>query len=129
MPRVLAVALATTGLLLTVAPLAGARSQTTTPGVVYTIKVTLTDSSITIQKDRFSQHGVPYYPRGGVIHYAIVNRGKRPYRFKVWDEVTAPIKPGGHGSVLVNWNYRGVFDYSTLYQGKPVGPKGRIVIF
>jgi hypothetical protein len=116
-------------LLATGAQSAAARPETTAPGVVYTIKVVITDSSILFAKDKFSRNGVPAYPRGGVIHYEILNNGKRPYALKVWDEVTSPIPPRGHGSMLVNWNFRGLFGYATLYHGKPAGPRGRIVIF
>jgi hypothetical protein len=31
--------------------------------------------------------------------------------------------------VLVNWNYRGMFNYETLYHGKPSGPHGFVTIF
>jgi hypothetical protein len=106
-----------------------AGTETTTPGVVYTIKVVLTNTTISIARDRFTHGEVTYYPRGAAIHFDIVNRGTRPYALKVWDEVTTPIKPKGRGSMLINWNYRGVFSYSTEFQGHGAGPKGSIVVF
>jgi hypothetical protein len=111
------------------APAAFARPATTTPGVVYTIKVVLTDTSISIGHDRFSLNGMPRYPRAAVIHYAIVNKGTRPYVFQIWDVHTSVIRPGKHTSILVNWNYRGLFKYATLYHDKPAGPKGQVIIF
>jgi hypothetical protein len=116
-------------LMLAAVPSALARTETTTPGVVYTIKVILTNTSISIAKDRFTRDGVTYYPRGAVIHFAIVNQGTRSYALKMWDETTVPIKPKGQGSMLINWNYRGVFFYSTQFQGRAAGPKGHIVIY
>jgi hypothetical protein len=111
--------------------LASAAPATTTPGVVYVVKVTLTNSSITIPKDKFSLHSpYPRLPRGAVIRYAITNKGTRAYTFKMWDTVTTVLKPhGGRDSFLVNWNYRGRYAYETLYHGKPAGPHGFVTVF
>jgi hypothetical protein len=110
-------------------PAAGARSTTTTPGVVYTIRVVLADRAIKVGRDRFTLDGRPEYPRGAVIHYEISNDGKRPYAFRIWDQTVAPIAPGKHASILINWNYRGSFPYFTLFHHKPAGPRGDVVVF
>ena len=106
-----------------------AQPTTTTPGTVYTLKVVITNTSISIAKDSFTRNGASRYPRGAIIHYAITNKGNRTYSFRIWDETTNPIRPGGHDSVLVNWNYRGSFVYETLFNRKPVGVKGTVSIF
>jgi hypothetical protein len=108
---------------------AAARPATTTPGVVYTIRVVLTDKAIKIAHDRFTRDGRPTYPRGAVIHYEVSNQGKRPYAFRIWDQTVAPIAPGKHASILINWNYRGQFSYLTLFHDKPAGPHGNVIIF
>jgi hypothetical protein len=107
---------------------ASALMNTTTPGVVYTIRIVLTDASISVGRDKFTRNGHPVYPRGAVIHYQISNNGKRPYAFRIWDRIVPPIRPGRHTSILINWNYRGTFSYFTLYHHKPAGPHGSVII-
>jgi hypothetical protein len=111
-------------------PTGAARRQTTEPGVVYIVKVVLTDKKISIARDKFTtKTGVTRYPRGAIIRYAITNKGKRPYAWRVWGADTPVMKPGGHESILVNWHYRGTYSYELLFRGKPVGPRGQIIIF
>jgi hypothetical protein len=112
-----------------VVPAAGARPQTTTPGVVYVVKVVLTDKAIAIAHDKFTRNAQIRYPRGALIRYSVLNKGTHPYVFRVWGSNTAVIKPGARDSILINWNYRGRFAYEILLRGKPAGPKGSIIIF
>lgn len=109
---------------------AAAASKTTTPGQVYIVKTTLTNTAIIIPKDKFDI-GLKYprYPRGAEIQYKVTNKGTRSYTFKVWDGKTGTIRPGHTDTVLVDWNYRGVYQYETLYRGKPAGPHGMVTIF
>jgi hypothetical protein len=112
-------------------PLAAhARSETTAPGTVYIIPMTLTNKAIVLPPDKFSR-GLKYprYPRGAAIQYRVINKGTRPYAVKIWNSTTQVIQPGHHDSILLNWNYRGKFPYETLYRGKPLGPRGRVTIF
>jgi hypothetical protein len=104
---------------------------TTIPGVIYPIKVTITNTAIIIPKDQFSLHTkYPRYPRGAQIRYEITNKGTRPYSFKMWGSFTGVMKAkGGKDSILINWNYRGKYLYEVLYKGKPAGPKGYVTIF
>jgi hypothetical protein len=108
-----------------------AADQTTTPGVVYVLKVKLTDSSIVIQTDRFcTRSECPRYPRGALIRYAITNRGTKPYVFQIWASRSTVLRPsGGHDTVLINWSFRGRFLYEKLYRGKRAGPRGYVTIF
>jgi hypothetical protein len=111
-------------------PPAGAAVQTTVPGVVYVVKLTVTDKAVVLPKDKFSK-GLTYarYPRGAVIRFKVINKGTRPYSVRIWDVATPAIRPGRFDTVLVNWNYRGSYNYASLYHGKPVGPHGMIKIF
>jgi len=109
---------------------ATAATKTTVPGVVYVVKLTVTDTTVSIQRDKFSK-GLKYarYPRGAVIRYKVLNKGTRAYSVRIWDVVTPAIRPGHFAPVLVTWNYRGSYRYASLYHGSPVGPHGRIKIF
>jgi hypothetical protein len=105
-------------------------SGTTVPGVVYPVKTLVTDTHISISKDKFTRHGVTRWPRGAQIRFEITNKGSKRYVLQIWSERTLPMRPhGGHDSMLVNWNYRGKYLYRTLVNGKPAGPKGWILIF
>jgi hypothetical protein len=103
--------------------------QTTAPGQVYIVKMTVTDKTIQIAKDKFSIGDEARYPRGAAIQYKVTNKGTRPYSVKIWASTTGVIRPGRFDTVLVNWNYRGRFLYLSLYRGKPAGPKGYVTIF
>jgi len=94
------------------------------------VKTTLTDAKIVMHEPaRLVRKGIIRYPRGAIIRYDVTNNGTRAYALKVWDTVTRVMKPGGHDSFLVNWNYRGRYVYRTLFRGKPLGPKGLIEIY
>jgi hypothetical protein len=111
-------------------PLAAASPETTTPGQLYVVKVTVTDKTISIPKDQFTRNGVTRYPRGALIRYVVTNLGTRSYAFEIWGASTGPIRPRGHNTVLVAWNRRGTFIYRTLIAGgRPAGPKGIVQIF
>jgi hypothetical protein len=106
-----------------------AASQTTEPGQVYPVKTTLTRKGVTIAKDKFTRHGVARYPRGAAIRYVITNRTGKRVVFQIWTVKTKPIAPGGHDTILVNWNYRGRFVYRALAGKKTVGATRHIRIF
>ena len=80
-----------------------ARQQTAEPPppAVYVIKITVTDRSIAIPRERL--------PRGAVIQFRITNLGSQPYVFQMWATTTLPIPPGKHDSLLINWNFRGKY--------------------
>jgi hypothetical protein len=102
---------------------------TTVPGVVYAVKVLITDTKISIQKDKFTRNGVSRLPRGAQIRYEMTNKGTKPYVLQIWTTKSGTMRPGGHDSFLINWNYRGRYVYRTLLRGRPAGPKGLIIIF
>jgi hypothetical protein len=118
---------------LAAAALAGAvqgRPQTTTPGVIYVLKVPVDDKGIHMPKDKFTRNGVTRYPRGAEIRYEFTNSGSKPYAAFVWATDTLVMKAhGGHTSMFVNWQYRGTYHYYREYRGHRIAPAGTIVIF
>jgi len=109
---------------------AGARPQTTTPGVIYVLKVTVDDKGVHIPKDRFTRNGITRYPRGALIRYEFTNKGTKPYSVFMWAADTVVMKPhGGHASMLVNFQYRDTYHYYRLYRGHKIAPVGTIIIF
>jgi hypothetical protein len=106
-----------------------AAPETTTPGVIYVIKTPVDEKGIHIPKDKFTRNGVTRYPRGAIIRYEFVNRGKRPYAVRMWGADTVVMKVGGHATMLVNWQYRGEYTYARLYKGHQIKPIGRVEIF
>jgi hypothetical protein len=124
------VALATVAVTLLFASTALAGSSTTTPGQVYIVKVRLTATAIVIPKDKFSiGHKYPRYPRGAEIQYQFRNTTSKPLRMRMWDKTTPVIPPGRTEPLLLNWNFRGKYDYATLRGSKPAGPHGVVTIF
>ena len=109
---------------------ASAAVQTTAPGQTYIIKITLTNTAIVIPRDKFSKGQTgPTYPRGGSVQYDVVNKGSHPYAIRIGSRSTGVIAPGHKTFIQLHWTYRGRYLYETLYQGKPLGPKGYITIY
>jgi hypothetical protein len=107
-----------------------ARPQTTTPGVIYVLKVPVDDKGIHIPRDRFTRNGISRYPRGALIRYEFSNKGTKPYAVHVWGAETVVMKARtGHASMLVNWAYRGDYHYWRIYRGHRIPPVGTVVIF
>jgi hypothetical protein len=102
---------------------------TTTPGVVYVVKTVVDSKGIHVPKDQFTRNGITRYPRGGLIRYEFVNKGTKPYAVHMWAETTIVMKPGGHATMLVNWQYRGTYHYWRVLHGKELKPVGTVVIF
>jgi hypothetical protein len=96
---------------------------------VYPVKTTLTLKGVTIAKDKFTRNGNARYPRGAVIRYMITNRTTKRLTVQIWTVKTKPIAPGGHDSILVNWNYRGRYVYRELAGKTPVGATRYVTIF
>jgi hypothetical protein len=100
---------------------------TTQPGILYIVNVTLTDAKIRLSHK--SDSSLTRMPRGAYIRYAVTNRGTRRYVFKIWETKSAPVRPGGKDSLVINWNFRGRFAYLKLFNGKQVGAKRYITIY
>jgi hypothetical protein len=108
---------------------AGSSTATTTPGVIYVLKVPVDDKGIHIPKDRFTRNGITRYPRGAEIRYEFTNKGTKPYAVTVWASETLVIKPGGHAALFINWQYRGDYHYFRSLRGKRIAPIGTVIIF
>lgn len=99
-------------------------TSTTEPGVLYPVKVTITDLAITVAQVR--------YPRGAIIQYRIRNLGKKPHAFIVGAVARSRrVEPGGKALLLVSFDTRGRFPFfSPLKADKNVaGMRGTIVIY
>jgi hypothetical protein len=123
----LTAAVAAAGTLLPVA--ATARPDTTTPGVIYVVKTPVDEKGIHIPKDQFTRNGVTRYPRGALIRYEFINKGKRAYAVRMWGADSTVMKVGGKTPLLVNWQYRGTYTYARLYKGHQIKPIGKVIIF
>ena len=107
---------------LTLAGSAGARTDTTTPGVLYVVHVRITNTKITFPK---RDHVMPV---GAEIRYSVYNAGTRTYVFGIWGAFTSPIKPHKSDSVFVVWRVRGDFLFETLYRGRRI-VKGYLTVY
>lgn len=63
-------------------PALGAQ-RTTAPQQPTAVTVSLTNSSIKIQADKFTKHGIYYYPRGAIIDFVLKNNGKQPVSVRI----------------------------------------------
>jgi hypothetical protein len=106
-----------------------AKSLTTKPGVIYVLKVPVDDKGIHVPKDQFTRNGITRYPRGAEIRYEFTNKGTKPYAVHLWAVDTIVMKPGGHSSMFVNWQYRGDYHYWRILRGHRISPVGTIIIF
>lgn len=121
-----ALCLGSVALALVVAGSASARApETTRPGVVYRVNVSVTDRRVLLEHAR--------YARGAIIRYYVTNRGTRPYRFVIVGVSTDPIPPRRTHRVLVNWNYRGRYVYKTQVRRggrwRDTGARGWVTIY
>lgn len=129
MRKTLALTVAATAAATLVPAAVPARPLTTTPGVIYVIKTPVDEKGIHIPKDQFTRKGVTRYPRGALIRYEFLNKGKRPYAVRMWGADTTVMKVGGHATMLVNWQYRGSYTYARIFKGHQISPIGKVVIF
>lgn len=88
-----------------VVPTAVAATRTTEPGVLYPVKVTISDTEIVIAHAR--------YPRGAIIQYRVKNIGTRKHAFMVATQRTRTIEPGGKAILLVVFDVRGKIPYKS----------------
>ena len=106
-----------------------ARPQTTEPGVIYVLKVPVDDKGIHMPKDQFTRKGITRYPRGALIQYRFTNKGTKPYAVHIWAHDSVVMKPGGHATVFINWQYRGDYKYWRIFRGHRLSPVGTVIIF
>jgi len=117
----------------TVAPAAqSSRPETTAPPPLVTIRVTITDSKITLHPKRGQ--------RGSIAQFVVLNLGKKPHAFKLGHEqrgrgvqtgFTTAVKPKEQKIHLQFLDYRGKLPYFGSLpadRSKP-GMKGVFTIF
>jgi hypothetical protein len=127
------------------APVAAA-SRTTAPGVVAHVPVVLTNLSIEIPKDQFvlaSAPNVARYPRGALLDFKILNRGKHPAVLKLRlitklhfigasrlkKSVSTEAIPAGKSQHLrIGFAFRASFMFELLVGGKVIA-RHPLVIF
>jgi hypothetical protein len=81
-----------------------ARSQATTPGAVYVIKVLWTDTSSLIAPDPFRPKRTAPVSAHGADPVRSRQPGLTTRRLRRLGADTALVEPGGHGTILINWN-------------------------
>jgi hypothetical protein len=125
---------------------AAAASRTTAPGVVAHVPIVLTNSSIEIPKDQFvlaSAPNVARYPRGALLDFKILNRGKHPavLKLRLLSKLhfvgasrlkkfvsTPPIPAGKSRHLRVDFEFRALFRFELLVGGKVLA-RHPLVIF
>jgi hypothetical protein len=128
--------LAAVGAALILAPISVAGSRTTAPSTSATVVVLLRDTGIEIaayaetQSANAATLGMMRgaIPRGDVLHFNVINRGKKLHNFVVFGRKTKVLKPGQRAKFQVMATTRGNFPYrSTLDKGKAF--RGFVSIF
>lgn len=103
------------------AVLPGSGEATTRTGLVRRIDVTLTDSRVTIERNRWR--------RGVVAHFQVVNKGRKPHNFVVgafWR--SRVLRPGERQQVEAVLDIRGRYLFrSTLDCGPAM--RGTLIVF
>jgi hypothetical protein len=111
---------------------------TTTPGTNTLVPVKLTNTTITVAKDKFSLKNRPNlarYPRGATITFRIQNEGTRPLslvlhtttKFQFYEGSllktsggTGNIAPTGAKRLRATFTFRGKYEFELLNNGKIV---------
>lgn len=88
-------------------------TATTEPAIQITIKVTLTDSSITMSRLTAK--------RGWGGHFVIRNLGKKPHSLDIGGLRTSAIPPGGKAVIKASFETRGAYPFRVILNSS--GPK------
>lgn len=118
MKKVLAVAAASLSSFLVLAP---AVPATTQPSVQITVKVSLTDSTLTMSTYRAR--------RGWGAHFVIRNLGHKPHTFDIGGLVSKVIAPGGKAVVSASLDVRGKFPYSVKLNSAGASHRGVFTVY
>jgi hypothetical protein len=81
-------------------------AATTEPAIQITIKVTLTDTSITMSRLTAK--------RGWGGHFVIRNTGKKPHSVDIGGLRTGTIKPGGKALIKASFETRGKYPFRVV---------------
>jgi hypothetical protein len=136
------------------AAFAGRASATTSPGSIYQVNVTITDSGVVfVPHERTGKVAIQYiradgrsaaFPRGVLIHFLFTNEGTKTYvgavRFTNKRQAN-PLQqiptlslankaaPGHHSSLFGTFNFRGSFVVEALLNKKPLGRLAYVTIY
>ena len=89
-----------------------ARSHTTNAPAIFTVKVTITDSSLALRPNHAA--------RGSTVTFILTNRGRKTHTFQIGDVKRGPgygqgfahtLKPDQQFTVVMYLDYRGVLKY------------------
>jgi hypothetical protein len=102
---------------------AGGAQATTQPGMLYVVRLVITDDTVAFRGDKFmTKSSIPHYPRGADVRYDVRNRGTHPFSLNILGSTTGIVRPGRERSILVYWSTRGRF----VFRPQPSGPKIRV---
>jgi hypothetical protein len=91
--------------------------------MLFFVRLVITDEKVLIRGDKFmTRTGIPHYPRGTDVRYAVRNRGSRPVSLNILGSSTGRLAPGQQRHILVYWSRRGKF----VFRARPNGPALRI---
>jgi hypothetical protein len=110
---------------LAIPTLALAAGRTTEPNSTLDIYFILTDKKIGVAVYAHSSGGtgelflepLQYVARGDVVHFHVINRGRKPHNFDFLGRKIAPLKPGAKSSFTATLIRRGGFRYSSTSGG------------
>ena len=136
------------------AALAGRASATTSPGSIYQVNVTITDSgAVLVPHKRTGKVEIQYvradgrsaqFPRGVLIHFLFTNKGTKTYvgAVRFTDKRRAnplqqiptlatsnKVAPGRHSSLFGTFSFRGAFVVEALLNKKPLGRLVHVTIY
>ncbi len=136
------------------AAFAGRASATTSPGSIYLVNVTITDSgAVLVPHKRTGKVAIEYirpdgrsaqFPRGVLIHFLFTNKGTKTYipvvRFtdlrqanrlqEIPTVATAnKVAPGRRSSLFGTFNFRGAFVVEALLNKKVLGRPIQFTIY
>jgi hypothetical protein len=131
----------------------GSASATTTPDVLFSLPVSITDSKLVINSNnpnRYYGHLIQRnglaatFPRGTLIRFVFTNNGSKTYlpaiklirgnidpylHFKTsYTFAQHAIQPGRHVALIANFYYRGSFLLQALLHKQPHGKSAQITI-
>lgn len=96
-------------------------TATTEPSVQINVKVTVTDTAITMSRYRAR--------RGWGAHFIITNTGRKPHTVDIGGLVSKVIKPGGKATVSASLDERGKYPFSVKLNASGPGHRGVFVVY
>lgn len=105
----------------TLVVLVPAGTATTEPAIQINVKVTLTDTAITLSRYRAR--------RGWAAHFIITNAGRKPHTVDIGGLVSKVIKPGGKATVSASLDERGKYPFFVKLNAAGPRHRGVFVVY